>query len=428
MKAEDILTRLPSISVRDAFKRCNISTDQLAGCASYTANDNVRWHDGDLHIVGDLALDWTTHWQQHSGLIVTGSLTVAGNVINSNADNGPFLIVQGQLRAQHAVFGGAEVYIAGGANIQGLLLAYGNDGWLKIDGQTHASLIISDDHATELQTHSAYWNNHGDVLGMPLADYLQQDVALLATDDLPVDEEQRHLYQAVDPALLIQRIQQGQPVLRATDDSRPQRDSKAWQTIVREYPAALQHVPEIFLDKTLAELAATQDGCTLQWVPDTQRTPQLCQIAMQQDPDAFYFVPPALRSEALCWQAIEHDGCHLEQVPIALRTAELCLRAIETDEDTYALAATPADLLTEAMCIIAVQHDPVNLSAVPQAMRSLKVCVAALEQRPAMALIEVPHAIRKAVCETAGYIIKGEVAIDAQRDQAMPELKCKQTQ
>ena len=60
------------------------------------------------------------------------------------------------------------------------------------------------------------------------------------------------------------------------------------------------------------------------------RTYELCEVAVKDFPYALQYVPEELKTPRLCYVAIKNDGTTLELVPEELRTFELCDKAIFT--------------------------------------------------------------------------------------------------
>jgi hypothetical protein len=133
-------------------------------------------HDGDLNSSGSIALDWACGWEtgtiieqlvgsngdphnKHTtvvpvtgigGLLVTGSLSLSGALVNADCDTGATLIVRGDLTAKQASCGGSYIHIGGDMHIDDVLYAHYNHGELRIDGALFAKALIKDDHVVSI--------------------------------------------------------------------------------------------------------------------------------------------------------------------------------------------------------------------------------------------------------------------------------------
>ncbi|WP_426445375.1 hypothetical protein ACP26L_18890 [Paenibacillus sp. S-38] len=109
--------------------------------------------NGPLVLNQHLPLDWEElehlapegNWELN-GLVVLGDLTIEGNVLNTNMDSGPLLLVQGNVTARNILSGGSEIYINGDAHIRDAVYGYYNHGSIEIVGNLYAGLIVMDDH------------------------------------------------------------------------------------------------------------------------------------------------------------------------------------------------------------------------------------------------------------------------------------------
>jgi Leucine-rich repeat (LRR) protein len=104
--------------------------------------------EGDTHLDGSLDYDFASELGEICAIIVTGSLTVQGDV--ELYDYHPALWVQGDLVAESLQAGDCEIVIDGDARIAHLVYGYYNDGTLRIHGTTHTPLVINSDHCTEI--------------------------------------------------------------------------------------------------------------------------------------------------------------------------------------------------------------------------------------------------------------------------------------
>ncbi len=400
-EAKLILTETSRIPEADAVERF-LLRDRLE-CLNQDGHfikGDVAVYEGDLLVDGDLVIDWdepsTVVQRGQSGLVINGDLTVTGSVINAELDFGPFLVVLGTLRTQNLVAGGAEIVVAGDAEVSHLVLAVYNHGRLNIAGGTRAGLILSSDHSTEIRTTSPYWDDREDFSwpapraeGMPLSEHLH------AAIEVENHDEDGVRFETVEPEVLIRRLQAGQPVLRDPADPRPRRDAAAWRATIVADPCLLWHVPPEFIDHSLALIAVADCAAMLEYVPPGLRTQKVCAAAMADHALAFPFVPEDLRSPEWSHLAIELDGSYLEHVPRQHRTPELCRQAVE-DDAAGAIWAVPETHQTNELLVIAVTRRPWILRKLAPDLRTMEVCSAAVKHAPSL-VSEVPDALRDAV-------------------------------
>lgn len=351
---------------------------------------SVWIQEGDLAIDGDLRLDWEdkASWGSHCGLIVNGNLDVRRTLMNDDYDGGPFLVVLGSLRAQHLVAGGSTMFVAGDAEIEGLLLGHYNHGVFEALGTTRARLVIGDDHDLRVDTTSPFWNSQQDPSGMPLSEYLHVDI------EVSRDEDYDPNLQEVESATLIERLLAGLPVLRAADDPRPRKDARAWLAKIEKSPRALKYVPRELIDAEMAHRAVSRMGFALQFVPPELKTPELCDAAMADSVAAYPFVPEPLRKEEWSLAVVQSGGEYLQYVPRPFRTREVCRWAIE--DDGSALFEVPDEIWTPDLDTLAVRRQPWRMRELPKERLSVEVAVEAVRKLESFTS-DVPEEIREEV-------------------------------
>lgn len=123
-------------------------------------------HTGDLHLQGDLVMDWHAGWDNGAvlallaekalagaqglrGLCIDGSLRMGGALINAEGDSGPLLLVAGSIHARQASCGGAYIEIGGDLAVEDVVYAYYNHGQLIVHGEIVAQALIIDDHGVD---------------------------------------------------------------------------------------------------------------------------------------------------------------------------------------------------------------------------------------------------------------------------------------
>ncbi|MEM9028140.1 MAG: DUF4116 domain-containing protein [Pseudomonadota bacterium] len=374
-----LLAALPSLTEPEAVARFGLAQRLDCFRSGTWLGRRIRVHDGELHLAGDLRLDFEHGWNDSEGLIVDGDLTVDGNIINEAYESGAFLYVTGNVQAKNLVAGGACIVIDGQADIEELVYAHYNDGSLTIKGETTAQLVMVDDHFATISATAPYWNSHDTVIGMPLSEYLHADV-LVDIEPEPEDDDgdSQWATERADGDSIIARLKAGRSAVRAADDSRPRRSIAQWQSMVIAQSGLLRHAPPEAISEEVCLAAVQQNGWALQYVPAELRTLEICRAAMQQYPDAYRFVPESLRRPEFTELAVAEDGKNLRYVPLEQRTKDLCIQAVSNDTFTDALNATPSTHLGPDLYLRAVQSNGWNLKRIPVAARSRDVCLAAV--------------------------------------------------
>jgi hypothetical protein len=353
--------RVPEFEAAERFDLRNQLGQYASAYREPQQGVHVDYVDGDLRIDGDLALDWSDGWAGCAGLVVKGNLDVAGNLVNENSNNGPFLLVGGNLHAKNVVAGGAFIAIQGDALIDELLLGHYNDGNISIAGTTRAALILSDDHAMTVNTESPYWNGHAMPYGMPLSDYLHADVKVEIEDD----------YQHVeDVEELIRRIREGKPVVRDANDPRPRKSVEEWMRDIEADGRVIRFAPKELRTYENYLAAVRSNGYALELVPQEFLTDEMLDAALAQNATAIADFPKERITPERARVAVMKDGGNISYVPDALRTPELCMLAIEHETDTLLYPYIPDELFTEAMAERAIEKDPFNLIHIPERFRT----------------------------------------------------------
>ena len=459
------------ISEIEAITRFHLDTVLERYTSKYVSPQkacNVWLHEGDMEIDGNLIVDWSENWPTDVvGMIVTGNLTVKDSILNRNINDGPFLLVLGNVKANNLLGGGSEIHIARSAMIRDLCVGEYNDGILTIKGTLECKLLIVDDHFTDIGKKKCHeWTSDmpPSVSELKLSDYLSDEINI-QTETEPYERETVDVYEEIVP-----RLVQGLPVLRTKGARRKGKAYQDWLFELREHPdrlekapqelhtpelvmlsvtnyggwlqhasaksrsrevclaavsnsgRALEFVPESFKDEQLCKAAVTTDGCALAFVPASLMSEELCRIAVGSEGGALYAVPPELRTMEICLAAVRSNGDALVLVPEALRTKELCLEAMH-HVNTCSVEAIPRESLTEEMCVAAVSKHGGGLKEVPVDLRTPRVCLAAVNN-DGHALEYVPIDSRNAEIVRAAIVSSPDIVIDLHREGVLTEDLC----
>jgi hypothetical protein len=305
--------------------------------------------EGDLEINGDLRLDfsqdaWTSDAKQWRarlgiasddtenenygirGLIVTGSLTVKGSLINQNMNDGPFLLVMQNLKANNVVAGGAYWRVQGDAAVRGVCYSHYNDGSFHIEGSMTCPVVISDDHDyahSSLVDNKIYLNSHLDrwpryniddelVIPKPLAKLLSEDV--LAWNDI------------------LEMLCQSKEVLRAYADKAADKDRAYWLNLVAKDYEKLRKVPESERDTAMYLHALQHTGYAIRVIPKPKQTAEMAQLAVERWGGAIEYVAPKLITKEMADTALS-NGAQLRYIPKKYVDQAMCERAVANNPD-----------------------------------------------------------------------------------------------
>ncbi|NVI98520.1 hypothetical protein HV824_10340 [Myxococcus sp. AM009] len=130
-----------------------LQAELKVAASAESATARVLVHDGDLVVPHDLILDdgfglLSPEKDAPSplvGLLVRGTLTIEGCLLNFEDDTGPFLQVEGSLAASGVGVGGSQIRVNGSVRTNELVGVY-NHGHLDVGGDLDAR-IVATEHA-----------------------------------------------------------------------------------------------------------------------------------------------------------------------------------------------------------------------------------------------------------------------------------------
>ncbi len=132
---------LPLQAALDRYRPAGVLPDHLSGLTGTVCVFEATAHFESLD------LDRAFYQGGHCGALFLQGLQVDSWLIQAEPDFGPFVYVQGAVRAQNIVLGGGYAHFAGDVKVEQTLLAgFYNHGQTLIDGSLHAPLLMSFDH------------------------------------------------------------------------------------------------------------------------------------------------------------------------------------------------------------------------------------------------------------------------------------------
>ncbi|WP_243369428.1 hypothetical protein [Microvirga solisilvae] len=103
----------------------------------------------NTEVAGDLVLNNDAPWNSNgdvTAIVVEGDLTIHGNLLNLNLNDGPMLFVTGTLQAHNLIKGGSYILVLGDLQAQGIVVGEYNDGVIRVGGRIEAQATLSIDH------------------------------------------------------------------------------------------------------------------------------------------------------------------------------------------------------------------------------------------------------------------------------------------
>jgi hypothetical protein len=265
--------------------------------------NNLAWRNA-LNIAQDNSLKKNC---RVSGLVVIGSLSVAGSVINKNGNYGPSLDVGGDIRAHNLIGGGAYIQVNGAAKIDGVTFAHYNDGSLSIVGELDCPVIINEGHDLSFQSHR---NNKvhidGDSSDKKIVSNTDDDGATVIPKELRTDL----ITDIMDWDDILVHLCEGKNILLSQGAKSSLKNNAYWMERISRDCRNLAKVPKEEITAELCEVAVIQDGFGLQYVPEEMKTLTLCESALNVSP------------KGSAWA-----GANLQYIPITMITKELCYKA-----------------------------------------------------------------------------------------------------
>lgn len=110
--------------------------------------------DGNAVLSDDLRLEWESaahDGQKFRGIVVHGDLAIAGDIVSTNWDGGPFLVVLGTTHVRHILKRGAPIIFIGPLKASGTIYCEHNHGAFRALGGLSATALVDDDHLCELR-------------------------------------------------------------------------------------------------------------------------------------------------------------------------------------------------------------------------------------------------------------------------------------
>lgn len=314
-------------------------------------------HEGNLDISGHFILDAdtlekTNDGKQIKGYIITGNLSVSGNIINENGDYGPVLYVTGNVRCTNLLIGGSPVHITGNVTVVELIMLHYNHGWMKCGGMITAPVFIAEDYH--------FVPVHKNIIAFY---YHDEDPDAVEESERERNEEGYVMIPARLQLLLnnpltttfeeLQRdIAAGEYLLQSQE-----REPAYWDAKVARNWRDVKRVPLSFQHREMYLSALAKDARALEYFPDTiLKDPAFLMEALDKTVATLKYFPDSLLDEKLATYAVGRSGDALRYLPERLITKELCYLGVHNG------ASLTKDIPerfyeTELLCIAITQYD-----------------------------------------------------------------------
>jgi hypothetical protein len=267
--------------------------------------DNAAWRKR-LNIIGD---DYLSDNFGVRGLIINGNLTVKGGLINSNMNDGPFLLVMGNISARNLMASGGYWRIKGNADVRGVAYGNYNDGSIHIDGDLSCPVFINSDHDFgygKLLKNKVNLNSNGNnypELNDDTGEYkIPKKLRELLSDDVLAWED------------IVDMLGNGKEVLAEFSAKATVKDAAFWLKMVSKRGDDLGKVPKDERSAEICMAAVKDDGGALVKVPKALITQEMVEIAVEKWGTALAYVPKKMRTYDVCLTAIK-GNCNFEDVP-----------------------------------------------------------------------------------------------------------------
>ncbi|SEW54067.1 DUF4116 domain-containing protein [Chitinophaga arvensicola] len=331
-------------------------------------------HEGDLLLNGHFILDTdqltdTKDGKRIEGYIVTGDLTVTGNIINEEGDYGPALYVTGDVSCQSMLLGGSPVHITGNVTAAEVIMVHYNHGWMKCPGVFTAPVYIGDDyHFIPAQKHiSLFYMNDRDPASPPENAWEsdEDDDYLLP----PVLQQVLNNPLTITPDELRRDLAAGEAVLQPQE-----RNAEYWRRKVAHNWGDLRRAPMEFRTREICLQALQVTPAVLAWFPPALQQPDIYMQALDKFPAALQYFPASLVNEEVAAIAVHKHGKALRYLPEQLITRELCYTGAANGATLQ--HDIPEHFYEPALLLMVISHNDYEMQYVPAAMISEDLLVA----------------------------------------------------
>lgn len=281
------------------------------------------------------------------GILINGSFSVNGTIINAEGDYGPYVFINGNVTCQSMVLGGSYVEIIGNVKAKEVVMTSYNHGNFRCSGTIEAPVFIVEDHYTTFagrKNDLFYYNDKaGDYDSKNDCEYDEE------FDEYNISIELRkHLENPLIATFeeLKRELERGELILK---QSNPQpKTYEYWQNRVKSNYRDLKVVPPQFKTKELFELALDNTFHALPFVNKEFITAELCEKLVEKDGFAIQKIPSQFITQKLCLKAAE-SGTLIPLIPRDFYSEQLILMTFKNGKHQPDINDVPSEFITESL-------------------------------------------------------------------------------
>ncbi|AMP98301.1 hypothetical protein AY601_1384 [Pedobacter cryoconitis] len=283
------------------------------------------------------------------GIIIFGSLSVKGSILNEEGDYGAFLYVSGQVTCQSFVAGGSTIYIKEDITIAEVFISHYNHGYFKCDATITSPVLIINDHYTHLNNYKANLFYYNDKTGeYPLENACYEDEE--TGEDWLCSPNLTKLLDNPTPTFeeLIFDLNEGEYVL-STSTQLPTKDEAYWLQKAVSYWGNLKRIPEAIKTAYFFKKVCEKYGAfCFPYFSDTFLTQSICEQEIEKKGTNLKYIPAHLITKDLCYKAAKHET-NISSIPSVYLDKTLIKEIIHYNDSE--MDNVPEQFITEELLI-----------------------------------------------------------------------------
>ncbi|MHC0439285.1 polymer-forming cytoskeletal protein [Flavobacterium sp. 3-210] len=282
------------------------------------------------------------------GIFINGNFSVGGSIINAEGDYGPYTFINGNVKCQSLLLGGANVEVKGNIQAKEVVMTYYNHGNFNCIGLIDSPVFIVTDHNTtftERKNDLFYYNDRDEIDPKNECEYDDE------TGDEIISNELRKLLDN----LLIETFEElerdlarGELVLKQNNP--PAKTYKYWRERVLANYRDLKLVPKQFKTEELCNLALNITFYALSFIDQDFITSELCEKLVNKDGFAIQVIPDEFITKELSFKAAE-NGTMLRLIPEEYYSEELILLVFKNGRYEPDINDVPSQFITENLLV-----------------------------------------------------------------------------
>lgn len=283
------------------------------------------------------------------GIIIFGSLSVKGSILNEEGDYGAFLYVSGQVTCQSFVAGGSTIYIKEDITIAEVFISHYNHGYFKCDATVTSPVLIINDHYTHLNNYKAnlfYYNDETGEYPLENACYEDEETG----EDWLCSPNLTKLLDNPTPTFeeLIFDLNEGEYVL-STSTQLPTKDQAYWLQKAVSYWGNLKRIPEAIKTAYFFKKVCEKYGAfCFPYFSDTFLTQSICEQEIEKKGTNLKYIPAHLITKDLCYKAAKHET-NISSIPSVYLDKTLIKEIIHYNDSE--MDNVPEQFITEELLI-----------------------------------------------------------------------------